>query len=629
MAAFLKSAAVRQLRQALDWHLANISDDAELLMRMEGMATQPAFGGMGWYWGPKLWARSRARFRPFVLQHLSDFGQREEFGQRQFERLAWQGEVAAALDPWLAQAERDNDLVLFRRLYAWKHPGKNGWGLDTQRWQQDLCAGLAAARSPAERGAVLARYDMPATLDEAGALRLYGLDAALARPFILKHLPHRGWGIQQDKRWPRLAAQAREQGDADFAEQLDRRLISLAKWREQALALARSGLDGPALCEALRRSHPKDLWEDFGPVFVELLKLRGAELLPYVEGHLRDVAARGWLRDSALALADLAQARGWVDFRIAVLVACARPPAWNAGLLACLNDPGLSEPERRRRLALFSGVSREWNGLGWGLAQVQQLEEPVALRLYESQPELLRSQFKAHLTPAWDVSYLSLFERAWAQGDEELCDHLAARYATRGQWGRADAKEQAPAERVADLLSALKLEPAAFARRAAAILTRIPAYAIPNYANLMRQNRLARLLFERSAAEFLADAGAVRELVEASEIHVQRLAYRVLGLRDDAARAQAADALDILLGTLLRPLHRDTRRQAFTALKNAAHAEPGARRVLARAREAFALPDRRYPKEGLLDLVAHILHRHPGLALEGETPTVYRHARAS
>ena len=119
-------------------------------------------------------------------------------------------------------------------------------------------------------------------------------------------------------------------------------------------------------------------------------------------------------------------------------------------------------------------------------------------------------------------------------------------------------------------------------------------------------------------------AQRVRDLVEGSEIHVQRLAYRVLGLNDARARQLARDNIEILLGTLLRPLHRDTRIHAFKALKNAAHEPEGAAMVLARAREAFTLPDKRYPKEWLLDLVAHIVAKHPQLAAPGEARVIYR-----
>ena len=72
MPSFLDSADARQLKQTIDWHLANIRDDAELTQRLEGIATNRAFGGMCWYWGPKLYARNRVAFRAFVLGHFSD-----------------------------------------------------------------------------------------------------------------------------------------------------------------------------------------------------------------------------------------------------------------------------------------------------------------------------------------------------------------------------------------------------------------------------------------------------------------------------------------------------------------------------------------------------------------------------
>lgn len=632
MPSFLDSADARQLKQTIDWHLANIAKDAELTQRLEGVATNRAFGGMCWYWGPKLYARNRAAFRSFILNHFSDTALVDNGRFLQPEPIAWKGAQAQALDPWFDEVDRADDVPLFRRLYAWKWRHRSGWGIDAEQWCADLASRFAAAETPARRARVLDKLDLGsrAELDEATALRLYEADRTLSVPFVLKHLPHRAWRDNADKRWTRLMGQAESQGDRAFAFSLYRRQVPLDRWRDEALALALARGQQPQaeLIAALDERHPEGLWSDLGPVYVALLEARGADLLPYVQKHLNQVWSWTSMGDSALALAKLAKARGWVDFRIAVLVKCARGKAYNDGLQETLDDKTLAETERLRRLALFSGVSREWNFLGWGLASVQQLEPALALKLYERYPHLARTQFKAHVTPAWAEDYSALFERAWATGDEDLADHLASRYVTRGMWGKPDAKQLAPAERVADLLVALKLEPGLFARRAAAILTRIPAYAVRDYAGLIRNNRLARLLFERSMGDYLAgpDGAAVRDLVEGSEIHVQRLAYRVLGQRDERARQLAKDNLDILIGTLLRPLHRETRAQAFGALKNAAHGEEGARRVLARSREAFALPDEGYPKEGLLDLVAHILARHPVLAEAGEARVVYRRA---
>jgi hypothetical protein len=106
--------------------------------------------------------------------------------------------------------------------------------------------------------------------------------------------------------------------------------------------------------------------------------------------------------------------------------------------------------------------------------------------------------------------------------------------------------------------------------------------------------------------------------------------YRVLALPDARARALAADNIEILLGTLLRPLHRKTRMAAFDALANAArHSEMVAQRVHARAREALKLPDKKYPKAELIGLIARTLAAHPVLAAEAERPVVYRHAKAA
>lgn len=624
LASFLDSADARQLRQTIDWHLANIQDDAQLLQRLEGVATQRAFDGMTWYWGPRLHARNRARFRSFIQQHFSETGLVDKGKYLEQENIPWEGAQGQALDAWLAEVDRADDVALFRRLYQWRH--REGWGIDAKAWAAELATRFAGAATPAQRARVLEKFDLRAQLDEDSALALYAADPALAAPFILKHHAERVWRDDTDRRWTRLMAEAQSRGDRALRFKLYRRQVPLDRWREEVLVLARGPLPPAELVAALEERHPESLWSDLGPHYLALLEARGADVLPYVQKHLSEVWSGSIGRDSSVALAKFAKKRGWVDFWIAVLVKCTRGKVWNEGLAETLADASLDEAERRRRLALFSGVSREWNFAGWGLAVVQQIEPAIALQLYERQPELLRTLFKAHVTPAWGDAYEAVFERAWATGDEELADHLAARYVTRGMWGRPDATELAPAERVADLLVAMKLAPGAFARRAAAILTRIPAYAIRDYASLVRNNRLARLLFERSMPDFLDDAASVRDLVEGSEIHVQRLAYRVLGLPDPRAKRLAAANLDILIGTLLRKLQRETRLQAFAALRNAATEPAGATRVLAKAREAFTLPDDRYPKEGLLALVAHIVARHPQLADAGEARVIHRKA---
>jgi hypothetical protein len=158
-------------------------------------------------------------------------------------------------------------------------------------------------------------------------------------------------------------------------------------------------------------------------------------------------------------------------------------------------------------------------------------------------------------------------------------------------------------------------------------LTRIPAYTLFGYHALLRHNDLARLLFSRSLPSFLASPVAVQDLVEGSDIHVMSLAYRILAQKDARAVTLAAANLDILLGTLLRPIHRKTRLAAFAALANAARSGPeAAKRVLSRARDALKLPDKKYPKAELIGLIGAVLEVAPELAGPREKPVVYRRA---
>jgi hypothetical protein len=308
----------------------------------------------------------------------------------------------------------------------------------------------------------------------------------------------------------------------------------------------------------------------------------------------------------------------------ALIRVCSGPKEFNKEVLALLENRGLPEKDLAGRLLTLAGVSREWNWGGFGAAAVHQLEEPVALLFYERLPDLLRGPYKLHLqSHIWGHSYPRLLDRFLAARDEEMIDQLASRIVTRsGRWGNAQ-KMLAEAEKLADYYSDLKSDETVFSRRAANVLGKVPAYSIGNYNQLVRENRLARLLFERSAGAYLADPRSMADLVEASEIHVMALAYRALGLDDGRARAQAAQHLPLLMGTLMRPMQRDTRGLAFGALANAASTIETARLVLDRARDALNLPDVRYPKEKLLGLIANLLHRWPELRSPQERPVVY------
>lgn len=614
MTSVLHHADTRKLRFDIDWHLEHLKDDAVLLPRLEGLAEHPKFGALSWHWAPRLYRRDPARLRPFVLRHFADIAQWPEPQGWQHELLPWQGEVAQELEPWFTEIDQADDVPLFRKLYAWRHRKPGGWGLDEHAWRRDLLARFTQAATKARRAMVLEKFDLRQTLDEPTAQGLYAHDPALAAGFILKKLPSLQAAGQAVPLWTALMQQARSRDDGVFRQQVYRRMVPGDVWERDALALCRI-LDDPAeLNAALELHHPDSRRHDLGEGFTRLMQARGLDVLPYVRAHLRDVLSY-WGRKGYSLLDQLAATRGWVDFRIALVMTCGRPQAYNAALAEVL-DGSLDPVERLRRLTLLCGVSQAWQATGWGLARAHPLDEALALRLYGHHPDLVRTLFKAQITPTWRETHAELFERAWAAGDTEITDHLASRYATRGAW--SDAKHPGASDpvvdRVAERLAGLKLPEADFARRAAGILTRLPAGSIRNYQALLHNNRLARLLFQPAPEAFLAHPASVSDLVEAAEIHVQGLGYRVLALPDPRARALAHEHLDVLAGALLRPLKREARMQALRALDHAGTDAASAQRVLAAARQAFALPDAHYPKEALVGLVGRLAARHPPLA---------------
>ena len=106
----LEKAIRRLLRE--DW------PDDLLRTKLETLAeTEENFSAFTWVWGPVLYKRNRVVFRPLVLSRFGQILRRKKY---KWEFVRWKGEVAAALEPWLAEADRRDDIALFRRLYEWK-----------------------------------------------------------------------------------------------------------------------------------------------------------------------------------------------------------------------------------------------------------------------------------------------------------------------------------------------------------------------------------------------------------------------------------------------------------------------------------------------------------------------------
>jgi hypothetical protein len=452
----------------------------------------------------------------------------------------------------------------------------------------------------------------------------------------LDHLPRNFWSEHKRAMWDKLASLARSKGDETLYNALYRQLIPIKRWREDALALAASETDVARLNQTLTDRHPQGYGLDVTPTLIDILERKGRDVFPYIRSKLND-AIGGWGRDKeAKKLIDLAAARGWWDLWTAA-IRTGPDKLFQEGVAGILDDRSLAEDRQRERLRALAGVSQEWNWPGVGFARVHNLDDNLASRLYGRFPDLVRGPFRAHVTPHWwGQGYPKLVGLARDAHDTELMDTLAARYATHVSW--EERSDRAPKKPNPLTVTAAELakyyqdirdkDEEAFARRAAGVLTRIPAYTLRSYHALLRTNDLARLLFSRSAASFLSSPAAVQDLVEGSDIHVMGLAYRILGLRDPRAVTLAGANLEILLGTLLRPLHRKTRFVAFEALANAARSSPeAAKRVLSRARDALKLPDKKYPKAELIGLIGAVLDASPDLAGPRERPVVYRRAQ--
>ncbi len=618
-----ESRAAARLRQQIERLLQGQSEDGRLRDNLEGLAHDEALPGLTWFWGPLLYERNRVVFRGFILNHFSEWAQ-ERF---RWKRVSWSAHQER-LEAWLDAARKHRDSNLVRRLLRWKFAG-SGWGIDHAAWNAALRTAYQAAAGPAARSVVLDEYDDWFELDEDTALALYRTDTACG-PFLLRHLRRSFWGDDKRKLWARLATVAQEARDEEFYWSLYRRQIPIKLWRADVVAVADRVGDGEALCTELERRHPEGFGLDLGGALVELLEKRGRDAMPYVRAKLADVVGR-WYGTNPKPFVKLARRKGWWDLWAAVIRVSPQDDLFNEAVAELLADESIHESERLARLRALAGVSREWNWAGFGLARVHELKDDLAVKLYHRYPDLVHGPYKPHITPRWWRGYPKLLAAAQAAADEDLVDLMASRYATRFHHehafygGRERNRIIETADSLGEAYQAIRdRDPALFARRAANVLTQIPAYSIFAYPQVLRTNKLARLLFVRSFDAFLSVPEAVRDLVEGSDIHVQMLAYRVLAVDDDRARALAVDCLDILLGTLLRPLHRKTRLAAFGALANAARAdaEAGAR-IHRRARDALRLPDKKYPKEELIGLIGQILHVRPELRGPRETPLVY------
>jgi len=570
--------------------------DRECLRSLEeGPARHYGFGGLTWLWGPELFSRDAVLFRPLLLAKSSwmTWG-----GGWNWSPTPW----SPKLESWLAAVEQKQDVELCQRLLQWKLLSQAGF-----KFSRFSVVALAELRrrwestpSAADCRLELRKLDIGLILDEDTALQLYRTQPKLAAPYILKHLPRAG------KKFWNVLFELTCQQDQEFAYSLYRALVPAPMWLADIKKVC-AGLNSPSeLVQELRRRSPQHLCgESLAQGLYQILQARGQPAMAYVIPELKRMWKPLLGRGHYGKILQLAEERGWTQLWSATLRVCGNSKEFN-GVLRKMAQSKQVDPSR---LLALSGVSREWNLGTLGLAQVHLLECDTAVALYRLDPTWLRGPFKAHLQVHPHLTgYVPLLQLLIEQKEDELVDVLASRFLL----------SMRPGPEVELLLGQYRQAP----RRAANCLGKLPAFSVCNYAELMRKNPLARLLFERSLADYAQDPQALGDLVEASEIHVMALGYRCLA---QAQPASAAGHLELLLGCLFRPLQHQTRSWALAALERASQTDVAtAAQVLEAAREAQRMPDLHYPKEALWGLLGKILAGWPQLQRESERPVVYR-----
>jgi hypothetical protein len=598
--------------------------DEDLRSKLEALASEQAFNGLTYLWGPELYRRNRVLFRPFILNH---FAQMFQVGWN-WKPVRWK-EHAKTLDAWLEEVDQRDDVELFRRLYPWKHSQNEWGGVDDKQWCKDLLTRFQAAKERYERNQVLNKFDLRwVALDEKAALTLYQTDPAAARPFILKHPPVGDrWGENRQLA-EKLCAAAWQQGDEELYFALYRRMVPQKTWEKDVAAVAKEVAEPQRLLEELEKRHPNQSWDvDLNTGFYALAKARGREVVPYLMKHLDSLWTYSYYgQNKQNKLLEHARAQGWWDIW-SVLVRKADNDQYNKEVLTLVEDRKQPEEVIFRRLVMLSGASSEWNWGRFAWQQIQYLKDKTAIALYARFPELMQGPFRKHLSPGWwgGDGLPRLTAAALGKDDHLLIDYLAAQAILTERHAYLAKKIEKPGRRLRDYYERLRSMPVVFARRVASVLGQIPAYSIGrSYKQLITGSELARLFFVESESALLEEPRSVRDLLEAAEIQVQLLALRVLAQDDERARRLAANNLDLLLATLLRDMHRKSRLVALRALANAATTAENARKILARARQALDLPDKGYPKEHFFSLLAELYQRWPELRGPKEQPVVYQ-----
>jgi len=486
---------------------------------------------------------------------------------------------------------------------------------EARRWAAELVTRFCAASSVEERGAILAELELPYILDEEAALELYRAQPQLSSAFIQRHLPRGRRAEDATSIWQRMMGQAQTHGDEPLYFALYRAQATAQQWARDTDQLALRIDDPQLLCAELERRHPNPWRPDVGLQLAKLAQQRGAQLLPYLMDHAREIWSSS-RRSGYAQIIEIARHGDWLELWAALVGSCASASEYDREVIALVRDRSAPEAQLFDRLRALASAGPAPGG------RRRPLRDETLLALYERFPELARGPFRAQLEPSPGRPRAGLIEKAIERFDDELIDLVAARLAVRAERSGAE-RLLAVAAAAARHLEGTALDALSLGRRAAGILMRVPPRSIRNRLELMRRNPLAPLLFERAAEACLAAPEVAAELLSAQDDQVCALAVHALTADDPRALPLARRNRELLLRALERRLPSAVRRQALRALDGLAEGPAEAVQLLAWARNLLA---REGPSAGLLALVARQLNRHPMLQQPGEAVVMYRRA---
>ena len=382
------------------------------------------------------------------------------------------------------------------------------------------------------------------------------------------------------------------------------------------LELAESIGDPQQLCRELDRRHLRSV--DGGDVAPEtlgkLLVRRGADVVPYLERRVSDVAS--WGQEKAWrTIARAALERGFDNLWSIVVKTHFNVELFGEEVTRILES---AEPQWRKMAWLSAIAGAKFGWAEW--RNTVPLDAKVALALYDAFPEVCRGPIAVHLILTTQEPYLALAQHAAAAGDTVMVDVLAAKAAmvNAGWYSRA------PIENVQWYASHYEaLDDVTFAARAVHVLgmTKFPEHN--GRKSTRRDNPVYRVFF-RDVRRYRPALGQVRDLLEATNEDARRVGLRLIVEAGPEGADAAMRNSDHLLAYLLNEASRGSRIDALNALALAAEqSRVIADQVLFRAREALDLRRKRYPRDRVIELIGRIVHRWPDLRDPREVPVVF------